>query len=216
MPRKDDSTPTPSEVIASFLSIGKVKEGEGEIFVGIDPGAEGAISIMCGRLSAVTDIPTVKLKRKRIKETTAEERLRTGHKTKTVKGSTTKYDFASILEVFKALEPFKRRVTVVLEEVPFKTSKCRGYTYADVAIGRAYAMWPLFLYSCGYSVEEVKPTWKHKLGLFGKDKEASRLKAISLFPDADLARKQDHDRAEALLMVEYVKRMRSSGGENNH
>ena len=47
----------------------------------------------------------------------------------------------------------------------------------------------------------VRPAiWKRTLGL-GKDKEASRLKAIQLFPTADLRRKKDHGRAEALLLA---------------
>jgi Holliday junction resolvasome RuvABC endonuclease subunit len=46
-------------------------------------------------------------------------------------------------------------------------------------------------------------TWKRRLHLPGKDKEAARQKALQLFPSqhALLARKRDHGRAEAALIV---------------
>ena len=45
--------------------------------------------------------------------------------------------------------------------------------------------------------------WKRRLHLPGKDKEAARQKALQLFPSqhALLARKKDHGRAEAALIV---------------
>ena len=46
-------------------------------------------------------------------------------------------------------------------------------------------------------------TWKKRLHLPGKDKEAARQKALQLFPSqhALLARKKDHGRADACLLV---------------
>jgi hypothetical protein len=45
--------------------------------------------------------------------------------------------------------------------------------------------------------------WKRRLNLPGKDKEAARQRALQLFPSqhALLARKRDHGRAEAALLV---------------
>jgi crossover junction endodeoxyribonuclease RuvC len=51
-------------------------------------------------------------------------------------------------------------------------------------------------------LELVRPNiWKRDMGL-GKDKEASRLKGLQLFPDASemLKRKKDEGRAEAILL----------------
>lgn len=45
--------------------------------------------------------------------------------------------------------------------------------------------------------------WKRKAGLLGTDKEASRAKAIELWPGAPLSRKKDHARAEALLIARF-------------
>lgn len=44
--------------------------------------------------------------------------------------------------------------------------------------------------------------WKRAVGVT-KDKETSRLRAQQLFPLADLRRKKDHGRAEALLLAWY-------------
>lgn len=55
------------------------------------------------------------------------------------------------------------------------------------------------------SVHPVAPdAWKRAIGV-GSDKEAARQAAISRFPGAApmLARKRDHDRAEALLLIAY-------------
>lgn len=55
-------------------------------------------------------------------------------------------------------------------------------------------------------VEIVSPLkWKRALGLIGQDKEASRAKALKLYPSlADqLKRKKDHNRAEAVLLAHW-------------
>lgn len=58
-------------------------------------------------------------------------------------------------------------------------------------------------------VQVTPQAWKKMFGLLGKDKEASRLKAIELFPHYEqfLSRKKDHDRAEAILIAEYARRI---------
>jgi crossover junction endodeoxyribonuclease RuvC len=48
-------------------------------------------------------------------------------------------------------------------------------------------------------------TWKRTMGL-DADKAKSLDRARLLFPGADLARKRDHGRAEALLLAEYSRR----------
>ena len=50
-------------------------------------------------------------------------------------------------------------------------------------------------------------SWKKLMGM-DADKERSRAKAIQLFPAAAgyLARKKDHNRAEAVLLAEYLRR----------
>lgn len=59
---------------------------------------------------------------------------------------------------------------------------------------------------CGIPLELVEPTkWKKFFTLVGKDKEASRQRALELFPGAHalLSRKRDHNIAEACLIGLY-------------
>jgi len=54
-----------------------------------------------------------------------------------------------------------------------------------------------------YPLHVITPqSWKKHYKL-GKDKEICRAKAIELFPLAELHRKKDHNRAEALLIAKY-------------
>lgn len=46
-------------------------------------------------------------------------------------------------------------------------------------------------------------SWKKHFGLIGTEKDASRVLAVEMFPDAPLKRKKDHGRADALLMAHY-------------
>jgi hypothetical protein len=197
-------------VAIALAFVDRVEETSDPVFLAIDPGASGAIALLCGRHCDVFDIPVIKVEVKRTKKTTKKEFAETGHKTKTVAGTTTKPDYAGICAVFRALKPIKARVVVALEEVP--TSMGPGRHNADVMLNRAWAMWPLYLFGRGYRVEDVRPSeWKQKMGLTGKDKKHSRLKAMKLFPKAGerLCREEDHDRAEALLIAEYIKRVYS-------
>jgi len=56
----------------------------------------------------------------------------------------------------------------------------------------------------GYSVTLVTPqAWKKRAGLIGKEKDAARTKAQLLYPGADLARKRDIGRADAILIARF-------------
>jgi len=60
----------------------------------------------------------------------------------------------------------------------------------------------------GIQLDEVEPAlWKAHFQLLGAEKEASLELARRLFPSAReaLARKKDHNRAEALLLARYLK-----------
>ena len=74
--------------------------------------------------------------------------------------------------------------------------------------GYGMGIWVGILATLELPYTSVRPSvWKRSLAL-GKDKEASRLRAMQLFPGADLRRKKDHGRAEALLLAYYGCRQR--------
>jgi Holliday junction resolvasome RuvABC endonuclease subunit len=59
---------------------------------------------------------------------------------------------------------------------------------------------------CAVPLEIIEPSmWKRALRLKGKDKEGARQRALEMFPHAQylLARKMDHQRAEAMLIAVY-------------
>lgn len=156
------------------------------VYVGIDPGASGAIGWLCGSEYCVTDIPTITIKR--------------GNKNRT------EPDLPGILQLFNMAAELTygiQRIKVLLEQCP--VSAGRGSSYADVIINRHCAIWPLFIMSKQWSFADTDTRWKKAMGLT-LDKELSRRNASRLFPDAPLVRVADHNRAEALLLAEYHRR----------
>ena len=73
-------------------------------------------------------------------------------------------------------------------------------------LGHALGAVKAVLATWGISYRLVRPQqWKKYYGLIKTDKEASRQKALELFPEATavLARKKDDNRAEAMLITAY-------------
>ena len=69
--------------------------------------------------------------------------------------------------------------------------------------GYGFGIWIGLLAALQLPYSWVRPqVWKQAMGL-GKAKEPSRLRAMQLFPRADLRRRKDHGRAEALLLAWY-------------
>jgi crossover junction endodeoxyribonuclease RuvC len=80
-----------------------------------------------------------------------------------------------------------------------KQGASSGFKY-----GRAVGAIEAVIALCGVPLTIIEPTaWKKFHGLRGSDKEASRQRALQLFPAAHamLARKKDHGRAEAALIA---------------
>ena len=170
------------------------------VYLGIDPGAEGAVGFLRAVKtvvvdSVVLDIPTF-------------QETRSGS-TKKKRKTKTSFDLVRILEVFDLLSGIPpSRVHVTLEQPP--PSMGPGRKYAEILLNKAYALWPLFLASRGYQVLEVAPSvWKKDMGVDLADKSVSLARARLLFGQEDLVRLSDHNRAEALLLAEYG-RKRSS------
>src|SRR5262249_13394755 len=70
-------------------------------------------------------------------------------------------------------------------------------------IGLGMGVWLGILGALGLAHTRVRPhVWKRALSLTS-DKEQVRWRAIQLYPGADLRRKKDHGRAEALLLAHY-------------
>ena len=148
--------------------------------IGIDPGLNGALAVLTadGTLEALWDTPTLTLR--------------------TSRGSRQEYDVSGLVAL---LAPYGGPQThVMIEEA--QAMPGQG-TRSMFTIGVGFGVWLGILAALALPHMRVRPhIWKKALGL-GQDKEASRLRAMQLFPSAALRRKKDHGRAEALLLAFY-------------
>ncbi len=204
--------------------VAKCGKTEYFVYVGIDPGTTGAIGFVCGKLSAVVDIPIREIPRKRAVKTTAKERkamARAGKrptKTKTVDRIVRECDYDATAELLRILNPVKERLRVIVEEgqVQNKGKFGKSAAHADAGsnntitayrVGLNFGMWLLYLASRGWDRTVVTPLkWKTAAKLLKQDKKVSLAMARDMFPglvESALARVSDHNRAEALLLAAY-------------
>lgn len=167
------------------------ESNQGPFFIGIDPGATGGIGLVssCGQGLAI-DIPTATKKRKG------------GTKQAAV--------YHKIVTLFNDLDSVvsPSDVYVLLEQAVVQVPGKGNNAYTGYRVAQHYAMWPLFLFSRGYDIQEIHPSsWKAAMKLMKFDKEQTRKVALSVFPEADIKLKQDHNKAEALLLALYRKNL---------
>jgi hypothetical protein len=80
--------------------------------------------------------------------------------------------------------------------------------------GGGYYLWKGIFCALQIPREYVRPAdWKAKM-MLGASKDLSRSRCAQLFPDLTpmLVHKNDHDRAEAVLLAEYGRRLLITGG----
>jgi crossover junction endodeoxyribonuclease RuvC len=149
--------------------------------VGIDPGIRGALAVIVMTMDRpfqvvdAIDIPTIGTK--------AKERI----------------NVHAIREWVLQHNP--ARCFLERGQAMPRQGASSGYKF-----GRAVGAIEATIALCNVPLEIIEPSmWKRALRLKGKDKEGSRQKALELFPHAQhlLARKKDHQRAEAMLIALY-------------
>lgn len=161
--------------------------------IGIDPGLSGAIAALFDDGHVVVhDMPT----------------MQTGEGA--VKNSIDGYALANLLRPWAEFTELGGQVAVFLERVtampsiPGKGGARRPLGAASsFSLGGSY--WGAFCVCAALRlpIHLVDPrTWKAHFKL-GKDKDLARGLAIRYYPSADLSRKKDHGRAEALLIARY-------------
>lgn len=178
--------------------------------VGVDPGAEGALTVLATRpgwkpLIAVVDIPSY--------------RREIDKKTKAGKAAyRSEFDYPALGDIVRQLDPVSaRRIRFTIEKFqimvkhpgakagPGKAHAGGAMSAAKTAEGgRMFRLW------CAYrriQYAEVHPaTWKAYYKIRGEGaKEHARAKARELYPSlTTLSRKSDHNRAEAVLIANYA------------
>ena len=153
--------------------------------LGIDPGLTGAIAAMDhnGTLDDVMDMPTLLI----------------GKGGGSVKRQVDAASLATYLQ-WATRDETPGDVLVVIEKVAAMPRQGSSSTFSlgDTAGCIRGVVAALRLPICYVTPAQ----WKKHFGL-GTDKEEARARATLMYPGADLTRKKDHNRAEAILLARY-------------
>jgi hypothetical protein len=149
--------------------------------IGIDPGLSGAVAVVdhAGVFVVVHDTPVLTLR--------------------VARGTRRDYDVPGMCAL---LGPYVGAgLHVIIEE----SQAMPGQGVRSMfTCGYGYGLWLGILAALQVPYTPVRPAvWKKAFSL-GKDKEAARLRAMQLFPAADLRLRKHHGRAEALLLAHWA------------
>lgn len=150
--------------------------------IGVDPGLSGAIAVIAGGHYAVYDTPVIAAGRGSY-----------------VKNTVNWPEFADI--VARSSQLWGTNVALVVIE---RVNAFPGQGVSSMfSLGMSYGGAQGVAAAFGLPARLVAPQdWKRHYKLTA-DKEEARALAMRLFPHADLGRKKDHGRAEALLIARY-------------
>jgi crossover junction endodeoxyribonuclease RuvC len=162
-------------------------------FLGIDPGITGAIAMLDGDTNEVElfDTPLVTIK--------AGKSLKN------------EMNAAQVALMMQSITAGKEAMVTIekVQAMPGGGERTMGATSA-FNFGKGFGIWLGIIAALQLPFEQVHPmTWKSAvLRGMPKEKDASRVRAMELFPKAakHLSRKKDHGRADALLLAVYGKR----------
>lgn len=151
------------------------------MIIGIDPGLTGAIAFMVSNKSNVYDLPT----------------MASGKGKAKVKRQ---IDPGSLAEIINIEIRTPGQTTAYLERM---ASMPGQGVQTMFSLGDTFGSIRAVLAILKIKTEIItSQSWKKYYNL-SSDKELCRAKAIELFPGAELSRKKDHNRAEALLIANY-------------
>ena len=168
------------------------------IYIGIDPGLNGAVGVLKSHGSTYVDPGSIQV-------FDTPTMLVSGIKEKRVYNTVA---MALLLKPF--VDQVGDDVLCVLESVH---SMPKQGVASSFSFGQGLGMWQGIIAAMGFPLEMPSPQrWKKEmLADQGKEKEAARFKAMQLFPSiaTEFKRAKDDGRAEAILLAEYGRRLRS-------
>jgi crossover junction endodeoxyribonuclease RuvC len=154
------------------------------LFIGIDPGISGSICFFQdGKIIDVVEMPTMIEGKKNKKQ---------------VNGSQI---FNEISERIKKID--KKDIKVIIEQVSAMPGQ--GVT-SMFNFGQSYGILKGICSAMQLPMYFVRPAkWKKYFNLINSEKDASRTKAIEIFPyfSAQLSRKKDNNKADAILIASF-------------
>ena len=154
------------------------------LIIGIDPGVSGSICFFQnGKIEDVIDMPTMADGKKNKKQ---------------VNGSQI---YNEIFERIKKIE--KKNIKVVIEQVSAMPGQ--GVT-SMFNFGQSFGILKGICSAMQLPVYFVRPAkWKKYFNLINSEKDASRTRAIEIFPyfSTELSRKKDSNKADAILIASF-------------
>ena len=154
------------------------------LVIGIDPGISGSICFFQdGKITDVVEMPTMTEGKKNKKQ---------------VNGSQI---FNEISERVKKID--KKDIKVVIEQVSAMPGQ--GVT-SMFNFGQSYGILKGICSAMQLPMYFVRPAkWKKYFGLIKSEKDASRTKAIEMFPyfSSQLSKKKDSNKADAILIASF-------------
>ena len=154
------------------------------IIIGIDPGISGSICFFQdGKILDVIEMPT----------------MTDGKKNKRQVNGSQIYN-----EIFKRIKQIDTKdIKVIIEQVSAMPGQ--GVT-SMFNFGQSFGILKGICSAMQLSMYFVRPAkWKKYFNLINSEKDASRTKAIEIFPyfSANLAKKKDSNKADAILIASY-------------
>lgn len=149
--------------------------------IGIDPGLDGAIALLCddNTYLDVFDMPCMALSKTKRQVNAAE--------------------VANIFRQWGADYNLRQAVLEKVGAMP-KQGVSSSFNF-----GHSYGIIKGVLHALLIPYVLITPQqWKKRAGLIGADKDMARTKAIQLYPQAPLSRKKDIGRADAILIARYA------------
>jgi crossover junction endodeoxyribonuclease RuvC len=154
------------------------------LIIGIDPGISGSICFFeDGKILDVVEMPTMTEGKKNKKQ---------------VNGSQI---YNEVYERIKQID--KKEIKVVIEQVSAMPGQ--GVT-SMFNFGQSYGILKGICSAMRLPMYFVRPAkWKKYFNLINSEKDASRTRAIEIFPDfsSQLSRKKDSNKADAILIASF-------------
>jgi len=158
------------------------------IFLGLDPGLDGAVAMIDGHDVQLHDSPSWAVQ--------------------SGKHSRREYDVAGMTQIILAvMARVENRGSIVAGLEAVHSMPKQGVA-SSFKFGVGLGIWQGILAALGIKFEMVTPQrWqKALLDGMGKGKDGSMIVAQRLFPTADLRLRKHHGRADALLLAEFMRR----------
>ena len=154
------------------------------LIIGIDPGITGSICFFQdGKITDVIDMPNMPEGKKNKKQ---------------VNGAQIYYEISSRIKDIK-----KEDIKVIIEQVSAMPGQ--GVT-SMFNFGQSFGILKGICSAMQLPMYFVRPTkWKKYFNLINSEKDASRTKAIEVFPyfSSELSRKKDSNKADAILIASF-------------